>query len=431
MLRIEISSGGIGPPVLDFQSDLAAFISDAEEIISSFKSVQNRTYSLNGGVGNLGVSLEQIGSRLQAEEEKKQEAERVQDKANEFVQLAERVDHQVADEVRQNKEELYCVNPWLRPATAEADEKTWYESAWSWLCGKGEAIADSLKSAWEWTKDTAKKAWNGIVEFYNEHKKIIDTVLIVVGAVAAIVAVVATGGLALVPLLGALGLSTGAAIAVSATVAVLAVVSTVASSTLNVIDIWAEIDDPTFNAWQKGLNISSAVFNLVYSIGNLYNSFTGVSGKEYLARQDAIKNGDLGYANLDAEHPNMTHQSGADYDQSRKQAIYQENMRRNNGQLRSDRTGKILDAPTKSAKGVTPSPYEAQIDHIYPRDLGGANSFENAQVIERSANIAKSSNPYFTDYMSYSRPDTVSTTGVITYGSQTTISTATPSLADE
>jgi len=426
MLRIEISSGGLGLPVLDFQSDLAAFISDAEGIISSFQAVQNSTYALNGGVGDLEAPLEQIGSRLRCEEARKQEAERVQSRADDFVRLAERIDSQVASDVKRNKAALYGVNPWLRPTPSVTEEKPWYDRALSFLFGAGDAVVDDLKSAWAWTKDTAKKAWNGAVALYNEHKKIIDTVLIVVGAIAAIAAVVATGGLALVPLLASLGVSAAAATAISAAVGVIAVVSTLGAGTLNIIDIWAEVDDPTFNAWQKGLNITSAVSNLFYSIGNIYNSFKGVSGKEYLARQNAIKNGDLGYANLEVEHPNMTHQSGADFDQSRKQAIYQENMRRNHGQLRSDRTGKLLDAPTKSTKGVAPSPYEAQIDHIYPRDLGGANSFENAQVIERSANIAKSANPNFTDYMRYSRPDTTNVGGMIGFGAQGTVSAAAP-----
>lgn len=274
-MRIEISAGGIGGiSVADFQSDMQTYIVNAESVISSFKVVQNSTCNLNGGVGSLQGALDEIDQRVASEAAVQNRAQHVQSKAADFIQLAERIDKQVAVDVNQNKDELYRVNPWLRP-NVSAEDTPWYEDAWNWLCDKGEQIADGLKKAWDWTKDTAKKAWDGLVEFYIENKKIIDTVLIVVGAIAAIAAVVFSGGTALVPLLGAIGVSASTATVISSAVAVLAVVSTVASSTLNVIDTWAEIDDPTFNAWQTGLNITSAVSNLVYSIGNIYNAAKG------------------------------------------------------------------------------------------------------------------------------------------------------------
>lgn len=103
----------------------------------------------------------------------------------------------------------------------------------------------------------------------------------------------------------------------------------------------------------------------------------------------------------------MKHKQGAEYDQTRKAEILKENSTRNNGQLRSDKTGKILEQPQKSMKGVMPSKNEAQVDHIFARANGGANSFSNAQVIERAANIAKSNQYIFTDadYVLYSIPD--------------------------
>lgn len=201
MLRIEISYGGLGTPVLDFQTALSSFISDADSVISSFKTVRNSTYSLNGGVGDLQGSLDSIDTRIQAEEAKKSAAEKVQTKANDFLQLAERVDRQVAGYVNQNKEELYSVNPWLRPATSVSEDAPWYEKAWNWLCEKGEAITGAVKSAWEWTKDTAIKAWNGAVAFYNEHKNLCNVLIGVAAIVVAVIVTVATGGAALPALL--------------------------------------------------------------------------------------------------------------------------------------------------------------------------------------------------------------------------------------
>lgn len=272
-MHIEINAGGLGAgmAVAEYQVNMVDFISDVDSVISSFKAVTGAAYDLSGGVGSLQGAVDDISGRIQQETQKKEAAETVRNKSNEFLDLAIRVDKQVASLVNQNKEEFYQTNPWLRPVT-EVDDTPWYEDAWNWLCGVAETVAEGVKDAWEWVKDTAKKAWDGLVAFYNEHKKIIDTILIVVGAIGAIVAVVATGGAALVPLLGALGVSASAAAAISTAVAVVAVVSTIASSALNVIDIWAEIDNPTFNAWQNGLNFVSAVSNLTYSIGTIYNS---------------------------------------------------------------------------------------------------------------------------------------------------------------
>jgi len=238
---------------------------------------------------------------------------------------------------------------------------------------------------------------------------------IVIGAVLAIAAVIATGGLALVPILTTalttLGVSAGTAMTIatviSLTTAGIAILSTVGSSALNIVDIWCKIDNPIFNTWQKGLNIVSAISNSAYSIGNIYNSLTGVSGKEFIARQKALENGKLGYSNLESNHPRMKHKEGAVYDQTRKKAVYTENRNRNNGVLRRDKTGKVLETPSKSVKGVKPPVNEAQVDHILARAHGGTNSFSNAQVIERSVNIAKSNSFSFTnaDYLNYSMPD--------------------------
>lgn len=284
-MRIEINSGGLGGAlaISEYQSNLSDFLSNADNVISSFKAVRNATYNLSGGVGSLQPAVDDLSSRIQKEEEKLQAAIAVQKKSNDFLDLAVRVDKQVSVYVGQNKDAFYRVNPWLRPSTDVASDAPWYEKAWGWLCEKGEAVKEGLRNAWEWAKETASKAWNGLVEFYNEHKKIIDTILIVVGAIAAIAAVVFTGGLALVPLLGALGLSTAMAIAVSTAVAVVAVVSTVGSSVLNIVDIWAEVDNPVFNFFQKAFNIVSAVSNITYSIGNIYNSIKHITPQEYIA----------------------------------------------------------------------------------------------------------------------------------------------------
>lgn len=280
-MRIEINAGGLGAgiAVAEYQLNMASFISDTEDVISSFKAVTARTYDLSGGVGTLQDAVEEINARIRREEDRFQAAQDVRQKSNDFLELAIRVDRQVAELVELNQEEFYQVNPWLRPP--EQEDSPWYEDAWNWLCATGEAVKEGAEALKDWAADTLKNAWNGLVEFYNEHKKIIDTVLIVVGAITAIVAVIATGGLALAPLLGALGISASVAAAISTAVAVVAVVSTVGASVLNVVDVWCEIDDPVFNAWQTGLNITSTITNLAYSIGNMYNAFKKIDPTQY------------------------------------------------------------------------------------------------------------------------------------------------------
>lgn len=276
-MRIEISSSGFGgAAVSELQSNLATYIDDVESIISSFKTVKGNTLGLNGGVGNLQGALDNIELRISNEDNKLQEAKNVQTRVNEFVSLASRVDENVSRKVNNNKDEFYKVNPWLKPAVSIKDEIPWYEQAWIWIRGAKEAVGDGVKTTWNWISDTAKKAWDSLVEFYQENKKLIDTIVIIIGAVVAVVAVVASGGWALVPLLvNVFAIQASTAIAISTAVAVTAVITTVASSALNIVDIWAEIENPFFNTTQKILNVSSALLNITYSIGNIYNSFKG------------------------------------------------------------------------------------------------------------------------------------------------------------
>lgn len=275
-MRIEVCAGALGGvSVMDFQTDIRSFLSDQEALIASFKTVSSSTAALNGGVGALQGALDDIQSRILVEEEALTHAQSVQTSMNGFLDLAQRVDRQVASDVDRNKEEFYGKYPDLRPADSDEEEKAWYEKAWEALCGVGEAIKEGVKALVDAVGETLAKAWDGLVAFYNEHKKIIDTVLLIVGAIGAIAAVIATGGLALTPLLGALGISASVAAAVSTAVAVVAVVSTVAATALNVADVWLEVDHPIFNAVQTGLNVVSAVTNFAYSIGSFYNTFKG------------------------------------------------------------------------------------------------------------------------------------------------------------
>ena len=198
-MRLEISAGGLtgSIAIAEYQSNFSNFVTSVESMISSFKAVKNETHNLSGGVGNLQDALENIDTRIRKEEEKKADAVTVQKKSNDFLELAVRVDRQVATLVNQNKEEFYRVNPWLRPAPPER-EKAWYEKAWDAICDVGKAIGDAIGQAWNWVKDTAGKIWDGLVEFYETYKlEIINwgvTLLCVAGSILAIALIPASGG---------------------------------------------------------------------------------------------------------------------------------------------------------------------------------------------------------------------------------------------
>ncbi len=80
---------------------------------------------------------------------------------------------------------------------------------------------------------------------------------------------------------------------------------------------------------------------------------------------------------------------GKKFTKVQKDNIIQENMRRNDGVVRSDLSGTELTRPQKSQSGVKPDSNEWQIDHIDPRSKGGANSYGNAQVLSRKENRTK------------------------------------------
>ena len=159
-MHIEINAGGLGAgiAVAEYQLNMSSFISDAEGVISSFKAVSSKVHDLNGGVGSLQGAVDDISSRIQLEEEKKEAAVAVQKKSNDFLDLAIRVDKQVASLVDKNKDEFYKTNPWMKPAVT-VDDTPWYEDAWNWLCGVGETVVEGVKQTWIWIKDTSIDAW--------------------------------------------------------------------------------------------------------------------------------------------------------------------------------------------------------------------------------------------------------------------------------
>ena len=258
-MHIEISAGGLngGMAVSSFQSNMNRYINKTSSIISSFKAVQSRVYNLNGGVGNLSAALSQVSARISTEESRKRGAETVQDRSNDFLDLAVRVDKSVATLVDQNKEKFYQVHPNLRPNVSIDDGRNWYERVWDWLCKTGDKIKDSFVKAKEW-----------IVNIYQKHKKLFDTIFIVIGAALAVLFVVSTFGAGALFLTTVFGISAGVAKVIATVYMVATVISVTISAILNITDIILEIGDsnPTFRKIKSTMNTISGGLLAIASV---------------------------------------------------------------------------------------------------------------------------------------------------------------------
>lgn len=186
-----------------------------DDYSSELFSLKSKALNIRKSVCNLDDVIGMIQASTEIQEKKIESLENFSKKTEEFTAEVVRIDEGVAAVINQYKEEFYNKYDYLKPDA----EKNFLE-----IC---------FDSAAEWCKEH----W----------KQIVTTVGIIVGAALAIAAVAATGGVALVPLLTALGVAAGTAANISLSVAAIAAVSTIGAATLNIVDIWGKIDNPTFN----------------------------------------------------------------------------------------------------------------------------------------------------------------------------------------
>ncbi|MCR4645638.1 MAG: hypothetical protein K5695_09560 [Oscillospiraceae bacterium] len=219
-MRIELNAGGLsnGAAISTFQSDFGAMAGRTRKMVQSFQQVRNYAYHMNGGVGILQDAVDDISARITQDEGRTEAIEAAVRKADDFVDLAKKVDKSVREIVIKNQDEFYRVNPWAKPPPPP-EEKKCYQKAWDWCCKKVNDIKEGVEkavdgfkdlvhNAADWCKESLGKAWKHIKDFCSSS---IGKIVISVGIVAVlVVATVLTGGAAAVIFgMGAIGAGAG------------------------------------------------------------------------------------------------------------------------------------------------------------------------------------------------------------------------------
>ena len=215
-----------------------------------FLAMQTKSIRISNDTCDMQDVISSIQASTRIQEEKIATLTDFERECEDFIEDMERIDTAVADVITSRKDKFYEEYPYLKP---EEEKKK---------------LIEKLKDVLTKTADWCKAHW----------KELLATTLIVIGVIAAIVVIVGSKGLALAPVLTALLTAFGVATSTAATIATvtsiaiatIAVISLIGSATLNIIDTWKDMsENPTFQKWQTALNITSAVSNTIYSIGEI------------------------------------------------------------------------------------------------------------------------------------------------------------------
>lgn len=263
-IRIENGFGG----TTNLTSMLNQFKTRQNDVTGAFATIRRKTNNASGGIGNMAAPLQSVEARIRREEKHREAMDQVASKVSNFLTLTEKVDREVAKKLEQNSTAFYSKYPHLKEKDQSLIDK----------------ILTGFKEFTEWVDDLKKS----IKKFWEKNKgKIIVTIIIVLCAALTIAGIIWAGPAALVGLLSACGLAAYAA-TISMVVYVVALVSTALSMSLNVVDVWGEIDNPVFNAALKASECISTLTTLGLDAGDLFNAFFKFSAKELklLAKMD-------------------------------------------------------------------------------------------------------------------------------------------------
>jgi hypothetical protein len=104
---------------------------------------------------------------------------------------------------------------------------------------------------------------------------------------------------------------------------------------------------------------------------------------------DVIDAGVDDYASESTSGDELANDAGTDFSQADKQVVWNNNAADHDGANVCDNCGKDVVKPSQSQKGVTPPNYEGQVDHVFPKALGGKGEPENGQILCRTCNVLK------------------------------------------
>lgn len=185
-MRIELNAGGLCgiASISSMQTDINSLLSKSSSLMVSFQRVRNFAYNMNGGVGSLGSAVDQIERRISHEESCITALKAVEKKSNGFIELAIGTDIKVGGLVNKSKNEFYRVNSWAKPPQIDSAKKSFGEKAWEWLCGVGDAVAETvqkvrngIRSFYSSAKDKMDEIFAGFQEWWKDHMTITPTVV--------------------------------------------------------------------------------------------------------------------------------------------------------------------------------------------------------------------------------------------------------------
>ena len=174
-MRIELNSGGLDGLVsmAEFALSVDALDRKLDDMISSFQEVKKSIRNLEGGVGSLSGAVSSLDRRIFNEQQKKRNLQNFARRFDSFLNMAVRVDNNVANKVSRNKEEFYRVNEHLRPRITIED-----------------FIWDPLKSTYRVITDIGEF----LVDTWNEHwDEIVAGTIAVVAVIGGVALIVFTG----------------------------------------------------------------------------------------------------------------------------------------------------------------------------------------------------------------------------------------------
>lgn len=208
-MRIELNSGGISGLVAIsvYEADMITTSNRIDDMISAFTAVKKAANNLNGGTNGVEDALNSLQCRINYEQNKRNSLDTILKETSNFLSDAIKLDKQVAEMIKDSKEEFYKVNPWAKPTSDR--------EGWDWFIHAVDDILDDMANALD-------DAWDAIVEWYEYGggKELLSQIM-TIASVALAIANVVLDIVLLVPPLTAMGIAK-IALEVAAVVVVIA-----------------------------------------------------------------------------------------------------------------------------------------------------------------------------------------------------------------